>query len=310
MSVDRNAIVLAGLLLTLAGCGDGGADAGVDVGFSGDPSAPDTPVDFTFRLDSSEQEIDQQDPNKDGDQNQPMDLLVSDNTETEDVHDSYGTSLDGLLVCDGVALPCDFDNPGPSPWPYSSCSGDPYYHVCPDDACVPKDEVLQAFFTAWTKEAPGLLNLSHEKFTEHIFVNNVMEWSLNDGDDYRLFRVDFLMVIDWVVVRESHNATIVTGDPLTEDVFRTALTMHLPNHKEGLPKSIISLEDVFEKLGTCYPTMQGDFCHIFWNKANNPKSPKLHLWGLVEIDLSANICLTLRLDLETGKADCVQEVCY
>jgi len=216
----------------------------------------------------------------------------------------------GLLVCDDVTLPCDFDNPGPNPWPYDSCTGNPFYHVCPGDSCVPQDATLQAFHAAWKKQAPDLLNLSPEEFAEHIFLNHVMEWPLGEGHAYRLFRIDFLMVMDWVIVRENHTAKIYTGEPLTEEQFEKALQENGSPKKKGLPVSVVSLDEVLEKFSACHPDMQGDFCHIFWHKASDPEALKLHLNGKADMDLGANSCLSLRLDLETGEGDCLEDVCY
>lgn len=309
----RNALFVVGIIMALSGCDNGGAGGNeADTQTPADLSCSDNNlVDVPSMQDSSVLENDQQVPDQDGGQEvEPPDLLTLDTTEVGDAPDILVPPPVGLVVCDGESLPCDFEDPGPSPWPYDSCSGNPFYLVCPDEACVPPDEILQAFFSAWKKEAPGLLEMTTEEFEEHIFVNQVFEWPYGENDTHRLFRVDFLLVMDWVVVRENHTAKIYTGEPLTEESFREALIGKAYNHKQDLTGSVIALDEVFEKFSACHPDMQGDFCHIYWHKANDSQDLNLHISGLAEVDFQANSCLSIHLDLETGEGECSEDVCY
>ena len=239
----------------------------------------------------------------------PVAYGVSDAGESETA-DAGEPTAQGLVVCDGVELPCDFDNPGLSPWPYDECSGNPFYHVCPDESCVPADPELQTFYAAWKKEAPALLKMSQEQFEQHVFVNNVEEHPLSEEKTYRLFRVNFLVVFDWAVLRENHSAKVWDGKAVTEATIIEELGSHDYNIYNGLPDSVISLDDVLALFGACHPDMKGDFCHIYWHKKKDKNTLKFTLWGTAPVDWLNNVCQTMKLILETGEGTCQEDVCY
>ena len=205
---------------------------------------------------------------------------------------------------------CDMEDPSPSPWPYDACSGNPFYHVCPNEICAPEEELVQLFFSTWREEAPGLLKMTQKEFEEHVFVNQVEERELAEGKDYRSFRVDYLIVIDWVVARENHQVKIYDWEPLSADSIREALTEKASNHKKDLTFDVIPLDEVFDAFDHCHPDMTGDFCHVAWLRDFDARPWGLHIHGIAEVDRDANICMSLYLDLETGAGDCVEDVCY
>lgn len=234
---------------------------------------------------------------------------VSDTGQYETA-DTGEPTTQGLAVCDDAEFPCDFDNPGPSPWPYDECSGHPFYHVCPDEICVPADPDLQVFYTAWKKAAPALLKMSQEQFEQHVFVNRVFEWPVSEEKTYRLFRVDFLVAFDWLVLRENHSAKVWDGEAVTEATVIDELNSHDYNIYNGLPDSVISLDGVLALFEACHPDMKGDFCHIYWHKKKDKDDLKFTINGTAPVDWLNNVCQTMKLVLETGEGTCQEDVCY
>lgn len=186
--------------------------------------------------------------------------------------------------------------------PYDYCTDNAFYDPCPNDSCVPGDEDVRAFYAAWKKVAPRLLNMSQEEFREHVYVSE-----FNGPKPSALmphYRVDFFIVKDWVVIRDHHGLTLRIGAESTQEKFEDWFFDRRTRHqaRAGLPSSVVEETKVLEAFEN--EGMQPDFCNMRLVRLTTVDDPKpeatVFINGSGIVDEMADECKFGRYDLSSG----------
>lgn len=222
---------------------------------------------------------------------------------TPDAADCYTDSGDGVAPdevwppeCDDVAYRCA-DYATINPVPYDSCSGLPFYRICPELRCVPIAGELKVFYDAWRAVAPQLLGMTQEVFSSHVILSRLSLAS--DFPTEREYRADFLLVLDWVIIRQSHQARVPSTSTVDKDLLANALLSVPSNRFSSLPEKVVPLSEVqafFSNL-----ELIADYCHVFLSRP--PQGPGLRIAGGRD-DASSGQCLFANFDLVQGIGDC------
>lgn len=225
------------------------------------------------------------------------------NTWNPDAPD--GTELTWPVVC-GNEYPCSDEFRG-NPPPYDQCSFPTLYWTCPNNYCLPDDPVLQDFYQAWLTVGPSLLSIADADFMNHVYLNDIRVWSLANG--LQSFMIDFLVTFDWVVAVGNVVALIDPDVVPTKEDLEYALDVRPGNHYEGLPKQVISIEQVNVLADQCGHDFVVRLCNILYNKTASKRGPGFMLREGFWADDASGACWFADIDLVSGSTYCFQEVC-